>query len=196
LIDSLQIELPDVDLSKYNDGQLRELFKAVFGEHELPKPKPKKKKKVRKPKVVDLTRSRVRLVFPEHSDYLVGVQKHLRTYDVNIYIMQTGLAVKVQNDDGYEMNLLNYLELRLIDGELFGNLYLNRIKSESQIEPLRNIDDHRFVKNTFMVEKVSEKSFKKIIDKQNMGYLVNLCRSTLRIKKNRNEKLLKNRKNN
>lgn len=181
-------ELGDVNLSKMSDKQISELDEALFGKHELPIKKPKKVKKPTRKRFVDFTRNRVRLMFPDHKEYLKNIIDHMNKYDVVVDTMKTGLVVKVANEDGYKVNLLNFLEVRLVGGKLFGNLYLNRVKTEAHEEGLEDVFSNRRVKGTFTVEKISEAEFIKITGKKNMAYLIELCHEALMLKKRRNRK--------
>ena len=182
-------EIPNADVSKLSENQLLSIHDALYGTHDIAiKPKKEVVKTPRKKRKVDFSRNRVRLILPEHEAYLKKVIKHLNKYDVIVEVIKTGISVKVANSDGYTVNLLNYLELRLLNGKLCGNLYLNRIKTDEHISNLTNVGLYRRVKGTYTMDKVFEGEVIQFTGKENMKYLVELCQEVLMLKKKRNRK--------
>lgn len=171
---------------------LIELAEATLGDHPVirtRKKRTKPKKVSTSPRSIDLTRDK-KIIKPLEKVFADNDQ-------VDLIPIKTGLALKhvvkthktlvvkgiiKQLQVDYPTNIMNFLELRMLGGELTGNVYFNLVRSEESYD-LLNIDkDVEWYRSYAKIRKVTLKELISYLSKDNIEYLVSLNK---RVNKNR-----------
>ncbi|MDA7514197.1 hypothetical protein N8508_00250 [bacterium] len=158
LVKELQSNIPDISLV-YNHRQLSMIYDAVHGDDFII-PMDKRTtvalpKKAEKKLIVATNRKKIRIDLTIDNSYAEPLMAHLEQFDkLKVIEIKTGLAIK-NVCGGYVSNIINYNELRTINGVLYGNLYFNVIRSEEDFDCL-NIDrDIKWFRGFALIPKVS-----------------------------------------
>lgn len=178
IVSKLKPEIEDVS-SVYNLNQLLMMWDAMNGDdYIIPIEERKKrfdKEIIVKPSVIknDGKRKKVRIDLTADSSYAIPLFEHMARYEqFQLVEIKTGLAIKY-NQGGFLSNVINYNELRTVNGVLFGNLYFNMVRNEDQFEELKIEQKHKWFRGFACVPKIN---IYDVIDhvERNIDYLVQL----------------------
>jgi len=178
IVSKLKPEIEDIS-NVYNLNQLLMMYDAMNGD-DIIIPLDKREKRFDKeiivqPSVIknDGNRKKVRIDLTADSSYAIPIFEYMSRYEqFQLVEIKTGLAIKY-NQNGFLSNVINYNELRTINGVLFGNLYFNMVRDEDQFESLKIEQNHKWFRGFACVPKINIYDVIDHLDR-NIDYLVQL----------------------
>lgn len=190
----IQQEIRDVT-TVFDLSDLILIYRAVFKDKALAvteifeKKKPKKTKSKKKTRSVNRRKRAISLT--EDISYALRLFEHLSRFpELIINEMKTGIAIKYCYDGEYSGNLANYTSLKLVDNVMYGNLYLNVIRTDSDYDLLNIPNDFEYFRGYVMIKDVSIFEVIEILDSRNITFLKKKMDVSMKRRKSNKERII------
>ena len=194
VINKLRTVIQDIS-DVYSLNQLIMMYDAMFGE-DFVIPIENREERFSdevyvKPSTIknDGKRKKVRIDLTQDSSYAIPLFEHMSRHECfQLVEIKTGLAIKY-NHQGFLCNVINFNELRTINGVLFGNLYFNNVRNEEQFLKLCLDKEYKWFRGFACVPKVDIYTVIESLDR-NIPYLIELSTTSQKRRLNNTNKLL------
>jgi len=189
LIGQIQKQVPDVS-KVFKRKELELFYRACYGNYEIDFERDVQDKEIKvKSKPKNENRRKKRIDLSEDSKVASPVLKYLSKFPIVLKTYKTGLVVKYSHNN-YEVNILNFQELRTVDDVLIGNLFLPLIKTEDLWESLDLDNSKTEYKGSAFVKRVTMDDLIEILSKEVIGKLIEIATLNTKHKKKNSKRFI------
>lgn len=197
LIDGLKPVISDIS-DIYTLDQLLEIYDAMYGRAPVIPESQRKRRFEREVEIISApvaehssNRRKIRIDLTVDMSFATPFLEHIVRFDaITISEIKTGLAIK-HIHQGYSSNIINYNELRTINGTLYGNLYFNMIRTEEQWADLSIEREKNWFRGYARLTKVCVYDAIQYLHEANIDYLKSLSFKSNKRRLRNTQKLLR-----